>query len=381
MSETRVSNNVTEILMISSAAGESGIGDYVEDLSKGITDSKLSHLIIPMGCNNPLVFAKIAVQAALSGTDLIHVQHEYGQFGKKSLMSLVFFPVLYAMTAVNDTPVVLTVHEALNEDLVTTPFKSAKELYIQVLNRATVSQADHVIFLSETSAEEMKRSVTVGSHSILPHGVRNEPHIDISKEEAKVRLGYDADSVLIAEPGYVEPRKGNEKLLELAKRFSEYEFVIAGGPAKPAYQSYYDRMARESPSNLVLTGRLDKTQFHTTFAASDLIILPYQGVSQGGVMNSVSQSGILNRCATYGKPTITSDEPYFRDIEDEWGCIVTCDFEDVEGVKRTVEDLIEDEARRVELSKAIGRFAEAHSFRSVGQEHERIYERILVANG
>lgn len=371
---------MNDILMISSAAGESGIGDYVEDLSKGIPDSTISHLNIPMECNNPLVFAKIAVQAAFSGADLIHVQHEYGQFGKKSLMSLVFFPTLYATTTLSDTPVILTVHEALNESLVAAPFKNSKRWYINLLNRATVSDADHVIFLSEHSAEEMQQSVTVSSHSVLPHGVRSERYITLPQEEAKVQLGYDADDVLISEPGFVEPRKGNEKLIKLAERFSDCEFIIAGGPAKPAYQSYFDRIAKESPSNLTLTGRLDKTQFHTTFAASDLVLLPYQGVSQGGVLNSVSQSGILNRCATYAKPTVTSNEPYFRNIEQEWECIVTCDFEEIEEVARTVGELVESDGRRATLSQAMERFAEAHSFRSVGHEHEQIYDRVLAEN-
>lgn len=358
------------------ADGRSGIGDYVEDLTGEMSDSTVETVTLPMGSNDPTKFVGCAVRIAQREADVIHLQHEYGMFGTVASMSWVFFPVLYLLAALRGTPIVITIHEGLNSDLVVPPLAWAKGLYLDVLNRMVVLNVAHVLFLSKSTAREFTESVPVESYTILPHGAENERLVDIEQEEAKRRLGYDPDETLVTGPGYVEPRKGSERFVELATRLDECEWLLAGGPAKAAYEEYFESIESRAPPNLRLSGFLDRERFHTTFVASDLVVLSYQNTEQSGIVNTVNQSGVLNRCATYGTPVLASDLPYFRTLEREWECLHTCDFDDMDAVEAVIRELLADEEERERLSTRIREYAESQSFAEVARQHEHIYRDV-----
>ena len=359
------------------AEGRSGVGDYVEDLTGEMSESRVEKVPLPMGSNDPRKFVRCAFRIASRDADIIHIQHEYGMFGTVAAMSWVFFPLLYVLAGIRGTPVVITIHEGLNEELVVPPLKRLKGIYLYALNRLIVLNVAHVVFLSDNTAAEFTESVPLVSYTILPHGADLERHLDISKDEAKRRLGYDSETTLITAPGYIEPRKGSDQFLELAARMEGYEFLLAGGPAKGAYEEYFEDIENRAPPNLRLSGFLDKERFHTAFIASDLVVLSYRNTEQGGIINTVNQSGIFNRCATYGTPVLASDLPYFRELEREWACLRTCDFEDTEAAAEAIRELLTDEAERARLSARIREYAENQSFTEVAERHEHIYRTVV----
>ncbi|MEF8973768.1 MAG: glycosyltransferase family 4 protein [Haloarcula sp.] len=363
------------------ADGRSGIGDYVEDLTGKMTGSAVETVTLPMGSNDPTKFAGCAVRIGSRDTDVIHIQHEYGMFGTVAAMSWVFFPVLYVLAALRGTPVVITIHEGLNEDLAVPPLKWLKGLYLNALNRMIVLNVARVVFLSQNTANEFTASVPIRTYTVLPHGAEDERLLDIEQDAAKRRLGYDPDETLITGPGYVEPRKGSDRFIELADRMDEYEFLLAGGPAKQAYEEYFERIEDRSPQNLTLTGFLDKERFHTAFIASDLVVLSYQNTQQGGIVNTVNQSGVFNRCATYGTPVVASDLPYFRAIEREWDCLRTCEFDDTDAAEGLIRELLSDEEELDRLSTRIREYAESRSFTEVAKRHEGIYRSVASVRG
>jgi glycosyltransferase involved in cell wall biosynthesis len=355
---------------------ESGIGGYIEDLTGEMSECRIERETLPMECNNPVTFARRAVRIGLTDADVIHLQHEYGIFGTASLMSWVFFPILYVLAALRGVPVVLTIHEGLNEGLATEPLKRFKQVYLAALNRIILLYVTHVVFLSKNSADEFTESVPLTSYTVLPHGAHTGRSVDVDEETAKHSLECDSDRAVLTEPGYVEPRKGSHLLVDLADRLSEHQFLLAGGPAKQSYEGYVRQIEDSAPCNLTVTGFLEDEAFHSAFVASDLILLPYQNVDQSGVVNTVNQSGIFNYCAGYGKPVIASDTAYFRSLERQWGCLRTCDFEDLENVEATVRELLNDAEARERLAERIRAYAEANSFAEVAKRHERIYRTI-----
>jgi glycosyltransferase involved in cell wall biosynthesis len=364
--------------LIAPAKEQSGIGDYTDDLFDGMRGVNIERNVLPADSNNPLKFTECAIKGGLTDADLVHIQHEYGLFGPGSILSFVFFPIIYLLSITRNLPVVITIHEALNKDLVTSPLYRFKQFYIKFVNICITLHPSYVIFLSKNSYQKFSNSVSLEKYEILPHGVNPERRIECSQGEAKQKLGYEPTDTIISEPGYVEPRKGNEILIEIAKQLPEYEFLIAGGPANEEYTDYFEEIQQRSPSNLKITGHLPEHLFHATFMASDIIILPYRRVDQRGIINSLNQSGIFNRAATYSKPVITSDLKHFENVEAEWNCPLTRDFDEVDIVIETIQNLLSNKSECEELSREITKYAKANSFVKIAQQHLDIYYQVVT---
>jgi glycosyltransferase involved in cell wall biosynthesis len=354
----------------------SGVGDYTEELVSHMSTVEPTVVPLPEG-DDPVAYLRRVLRIRTVEPDLVHVQHEYGMFGPFTLMTWLVFPAVYLQCRLLGIPVVVTVHEGLNGDLVSEPLVRVKRVYVRLVNLCIAWTVDHVVFLSSNTKREFLRSVDVRSHTVLPHGANTTRRIDCSRAEAKRRLGYEPDDLVVSEPGYVEPRKGTAILNQLAARMPEYEFLVAGGPASDAYREYFEEIRRNAPDNLRVTGRLPEDEFHTTFVASDLVVLPYRETEQRGVVNTLNQSGILNRCTTYGNVLVTSDLEYFGTMNEEWGCLHLVDFEDVETAVDEIEALLADGAERDRLVEAARAYAEANSFDSVARRHGEIYRRLV----
>lgn len=373
-----VDQRTVDVLMVTGPSdGASGIGDYAEELTSQMPGARVETVSLPVESGGLLPYLARAVEVGTADADLVHVQHEYGMFGSFALSTWLFFPLVYLLCRLRGVPVGLTVHEALNRDLVAAPLKPVKQIYVELLNRCITLDSAFVVFLSENTARRFTASVPLESYTVFPHGVNVTRRVDLSSDEAKRLLGYDPSDVVVSEPGYVEPRKGYERLIDLAERLPEYEFLVAGGSSSEAYEAYLDALERRAPDNLRITGRLDEERFHAAFVASDLVVLPYRETEQRGVINTVSQSGIFNRCATYGNPVLASGLEHFQLLEEEWDCLRTHGFEEPDVAADVVERLLTDEAECDRLSRNIRAYAEANSFRSVAERHVALYRVFL----
>lgn len=371
----------THVLMVAGqASGSTGIGDYADELTAHMSGIHIETIALPDHSDNPIPYLRQALHVGSSKSDVVHIQHEYGMFGSFALMTWVFFPVIYLLCAVRGVSVAVTVHEGLNKNLVTNPLKPVKQIYIEALNRCIALGADHIIFLSENGKEEFTESVNIDTYTVLPHGVNTTQPIEFSQEEAKQRLGYEPTDIIVSEPGYVEPRKGSKTLVGLANRLPEYEFLLAGGPSSDAYTDYFEHIKSRAPENLRVTGRLPEDKFHATFMASDVIILPYRETEQQGVINTLNQSGIFNRCASYGKPVIAADLEHFHMLNEDWDCMWIADFNNSDAAASNIERILHDDTERKRIRENISRYAEANSFVAVAEQHVKLY-RQLTDNG
>lgn len=356
---------MVEVTMLTSPDGPCGIGTYASDLVSALPDSVdvQQTLIPPPTVWNPIPLLRGAIEAGLADGDLVHVQHEYGLYGKASIYSWFVFPVLWLLTRISGAPLVLTIHSAWTEEMAPTdtPRQYPVRFYIWLNNAMLATVADVLIFLSAECCEDFNSSVDVDSQTIH-HGV-NLDTFDFSQAEAKRQLGFDPERTLVVEPGYIREQKGCHRFVDLAEAFPEYEFVLAGGP-QGGHEDYAERIEASAPENLSITGHLDDPEFHAAFAAADLIVLPYV---------EMSQSGVFNYCAAYATPVATTDHPYFRRITDEWGCPVLFD-DDTEAMISTVDRLLDSPLERERVSERLEVYANAHSFESAAEEHESLYQ-------
>jgi len=350
----------------------SGVGKYSDILAGELKDeAAVKRTYVPAESTRPLRFAGAAIDAGTADEDVVHVQFDYVIFGSFSLMTLVFFPILFVLKQVYDTDVVVTMHEALNPELVESPFRSLKRLYVSVLNRCISEPADRVIFLSDRTESIFERYLTEQQPIRVPHGVPKVATSNRTQRGAKEFFGYREDETLIVEPGYVDPRKGSHVFKKIASEMPQFNFMLAGGSPRAKHDKYAADVAAEAPSNLEMTGVLDDDAFHLSFQAADLVVLPYQETEQSGVTNVVAQSGVFNLAIGYELPIVASDCPYFRTIEAQWGCIKT--FDDVDNATVVISNLLADDDKRERLKNAADRFRETNDFQRVAHRHLSIY--------
>lgn len=363
----------SEICMVSTPDdGTCGIGTYTGSLMRALRgtseDLSLERVRVRLRALDPVHYAAAAIRAGRSDADVVHIQHEYGIYGPKSLTSWVFFPLLSLLARLRGTQVIITLHSAWTDRTISPPLLPLKRLYVRLNNWMLARCGDCFLFLSETCKDQFTESVALDEYEVLPHGVQDED-VDVAASQAKAAFGYAPDDTVVVEPGYVRPEKGHDRFVDVAAELPGYSFLVAGGPQDEADEAFLDRIRDEAPENVQVTGVLDEDRFHAAFRAADLILLPYR---------EVTQSGVFNWCVAHELPVLGSDAPYFRRLADEWGCVELIDPVDVEGTAEAVERVAADEAERRRLVDAMRAYRTESSMESVAESHEAVYRTVAT---
>lgn len=349
--------------------GSCGIGTYTGELRSEFEDNYETDLVsLELGSLNPGEYLQAALQAGTSRASIVHIQHEYGIFGPKSVMSWLFFPCLFLITTLRRQSVVITLHSAWNHDTINEPLKPLKRIYVRLNNHMVAFVADHILFLSENCKEDFLKCVSLDSDNfeVFPHGIPTDTKAMCTKQ-AKDEFGFEENEFVIVEPGYVRKEKGHDIFIELAKQCPNYEFLIAGGCQNGRQDEYYRQLQDLAPSNVTITGVLDDDQFHATFNAADLIVLPYR---------DVSQSGIFNWCVAYGLPVVCSNSGYFQDLNEDHGCVGLFNIDNTDEMVESITSIIEDPQKRETLSKKMKEYRDSRAMDKVAQQHTELYHSL-----
>ncbi|WP_128475804.1 glycosyltransferase [Halorussus pelagicus] len=359
---------MTKVTFISTPDdGSCGIGTYTGTLLKNLdTSLDIRHVTVPLGSWNPFSYLAAVLQLKGDHSDVVHVQHEYGIFGPKSLMSWLFFPALYVISNIFGEEVVITFHSAWNDETIGPPLMGLKKIYVRFNNSLLAAVADHAIFLSDNCKERFLQSTSLSSYEVLPHGVQTDT-VEIDSATAKETFGYKPEETLIVEPGYVRPEKGYETFLDVARNAPDYEFLIAGGNQNEDDAEYMANISQQAPENVQITGVLNDSEFHAVFNAADLILLPYE---------EVTQSGIFNWCVAYELPVIASDEQYFRNLNTQWNCVSLFDSGNADAALANVRELLDDEDQRTRLVAALKDYRKSQSIDGVADKHVKTYQQL-----
>ncbi|WP_255149711.1 glycosyltransferase family 4 protein [Halorarius halobius] len=344
--------------------GSCGVGTYAGDLRAVLADEAVAvdHVELATNTRSPLHVARVAWRAGTADVDAVHLQHEYGLFGPMTYLWWAFAPVLFLLSRLRGVPVVVTLHEAWDRETTGETAAWLQYAYVRLVNWSLALLADRLVFLSDSRAEAFTGTVETSHATRLPHGVNlvdAEPTVD-----ARDRLGYDPEDTLVVEPGYVSPQKGADTFLELAERFPDAEFLLAGGARTPGDEAFIGELESQAPENLQITGVLDDELFRGVFDAAGLAVLPYR--KQG-------QSGILNWCIAYGLPVVAGDVDYFREVADEWDCVGLFDPDDIDDAAAAVDQYLTDPEAREQLAAGMEQFRTENSFAAVARRHADLY--------
>jgi len=295
--------------------------------------------------------------------DVVHIQHEFGLFGKFAGVSVVPLILRFRLTGI---PVVTTLHTVYRDP------PEAHRLILQSIllhsNRVIVHEAFQKEILLKIAPLE------AGDHiQIIPHGAREldpVPH-------ARAQLKLPADKKIILLIGYFRPSKNFDLIVDLLpdilQAYGEAVLVIAGktrGNEHLQYRRHLFGKIRQSPANdhiYLIRGQLKQQAFDTILSAADVVVLPY-------TINS--QSGILAHALAFGRPVVASSSGAMKGIlaRSGAGLASESDREFVENIVRVLSD--DDFSAR--LSANAKRYVrDVISWSHIAREHMEIYREFI----
>ena len=295
--------------------------------------------------------------------DVVHIQHEYGLFGKPKGVNII--PLLYRFK-LSQIPVIITLHTVYED------FSRENKIILEALIRA----ADAIIVHEEYQKETILNKI--GSFDniwVIPHGSREIQLIP----DAKQMIGIDEAEKVILLCGYFRPAKGLERIVRIfpriAERVKDAVLVIAGKMRQQEYSEYRDeffRLVNNSPvfdRIKVLRGQFPQKTFDAILSAADVVPMPYL---------KGSQSGILAHCLAFGRPVVVS--PEVRGLREmltraKCGLIANDDDEFVEHIVR----ILTDDGFRSELSKNARDYVrETLAWQIVAKNTIDVYHKVVI---
>ncbi len=229
----------------------------------------------------------------LGGVDVVHVQHEYGIFGRNPG---VFKALREAVKRGLASIAVATLH---------TVYHSSTDRHDALEAQMEASKLDGVIVHSYLQEFELQaQGFNTTSVFKIPHGTLLNPYLGHPRDKLLEKVGLDPsemDDVIVVMPGFLRPDKGLDVLLSAAaltdRRFT---LIVAGEPAGVDVDSLPSMRGRVK----VLDRYLSSDEILMLAAASDVIVLPYKDRP-----GKYSVSGILHLSMGSLKPLVGTRVP------------------------------------------------------------------------
>ncbi len=196
------------------------------------------------------------------------------------------------------------------------------------LTRLTLKNGTHFIVHAKEEQTELKQIMSHPDCQVTPHPSYNAFCFEhMTKAQARERLGLLADEKALLFFGFVRPYKGLKYLINAMPRVKEclgnMKLLVVGEFAGPDDKAAYIRQIKElsaadaalEASILIYDGYTPDREVEQYFAASDMVVLPYE---------SATQSGIVQIAYGFGKPVVVTDVGGLPDVvsHDRTGYVV-----------------------------------------------------------
>ncbi len=354
---------------------ECGIATYTQYLSDALRSLQNEvYVVSHLGGSGPQVFpafdyddgdlAEKAFRVMVRLTpDVVHIQHEFGLFGKHHGIAVIPLIMQFRMA---DIPVVTTLHTVYRE--------ISREH--QVIIESICTNSDRVIVHEPYQVNSLQKYLPDGLScrvAQIPHGARLLEPVS----EAKQRLGLPGDKKIILIIGYFRPSKNFELVVdifpEILSRCPEAVLVVAGktrGTEHKAYRNFlFDKIAGSEAKDkiYIIRGQLPQNVFDTILSAANVVVLPY---------NISSQSGIMAHCFSFGKPIVTSSTEAMRQTLQKTGTGIICEnnHDYIDAIAR----ILTDDQLAKNLSRKAREYVKKEiSWPQVAQRHVELYSSVM----
>lgn len=288
-------------------------------------------------------------------------------------VDLLHAPV-YVGPVVAPCPMVVTVHD-LSFYLYPELLRRASRAYLQRMTRQSVARAAGIIAVSHATRHDLIQVLGVAPErvTVVHNGVDAvmRPITDDAAMAAfRRRRGLPERLILFV--GTLEPRKNVPALLEayalLRQRWSvDHRLVLAGGRGwgYDAIEAALTRL-RLGPEDVILPGFVPQDELPLWYNAADLFVYPaiYEGFGIPPL-----------EAMACGVPVMVSNRSSLPEVVGDAGVVV--DPDDVEGMARTMHDILSHAERRSALRAAGLARAAALSWQETALKTALLYHRIL----
>ena len=348
-----------------------GIAVYTEELSEGLKKNGLDVHQLFYKRGSATSFLRLLPQ--LRKYDIVHIQYEYGLFGRFAGMK--FVPLLLIMRFLGVKKIVITMH-TIHDKKEKLIHKSRlwiglrKNIIYPFQNIIMGLFSDAIIFHTNFLAERMHEVYNVNRKKlfVIPQVVKDNTSI-IDKQTAKKKLGIKGPLYLMI--GNVGYQKGYDIIIKHSKEIGKN--IILFGSTVEKGVTYLDKLkeyVKENhlEKNVIINTEIDRLgtgnkKWWLYFSAADLVLLPYRSMTTSAIFINAMQAH---------KPAVGSNTPYFNEIAKKYGCIKVAKTEDdyPKVIKEAMKNL-------KQMGKEARRFHEDNSFRVISQEYKRLYNKLI----
>jgi len=316
---------------------------------------------------------------------VVHIQHEFGMFGKPVTMSVM--PFLYLFLRLLRVRTVSTIHSTIFPDSLSDG--SIGELLpiaswipkiviligLHIVYGPACRLSDLVLVHQRSHKTKLQRYYRIRENKIsfIPHGVGHTEYAATQEclSRWKSTIGNRRVALYF---GYLSPRKGIDYLLEAFEKFSlenpEWMLILAGGLSKEYYRPYFEHIKdsirhRNLKDRILMTGFVAEGDADAIFTLCDIVVLPYTMV--------VGNASACNLAIGYGKPIIASNlSPFTEEIEDGQHGIL-CDPQNSAQITRALEKLSDDPRLYTEMCMNIQQIRASRDWENLALITQKLY--------
>lgn len=350
-----------------------GIATFAAALSTGLLargdDVDVVRCGVGPELEDPLVVGALGdgdVLGALSGEDVVFVQHEYGIYDGPDGDA-----VLAIMRGIS-SPMVLVAHTVLTHP-------SAHQ---RAVLRWACAMADAVVVMTETAHRRLVTGFGVPAHkvSVIPHGAATPP-----ATERRTPAGIDGTtaSPRVLTWGLLGPGKGIEWAIDAFGELGDLDpaptYVIAGAThpkvkelTGESYREMLVARAEAVGANVVFDDSYrDLESLTELIRSADLVVLPYDSVDQ-------VTSGVLVDAVAAGRPVVSTAFPHAVELLSSGAGIVVAQ-RDPAALAAAIRIVLTDPNAARSMAAEADRLAPGLSWPSVADRYAELAARVAGA--
>lgn len=361
------------VAMITPWNRRGGIADYSQQLVSSLRGTGVRVTPVPIehpGTPFPWRFNEIFDDVP-SSADIAHVQFEAGLFGRFGT-SGVCAPSFFNRLSSTSVPSITTLHEIHRTHSHRTRFGNRfLEWRDYFYERSAISSSEAVVVHTHEAREVLRNRHGESVDAVaFRYPVEEEP-VSLPKDAAREHLELDDAGRLILTFGWVESKKRYGSVIETLPDLPDVTYVIAGEPRNREAKRYLERILEYAAElgvrdRVHVRGYVEDSDVPYLFNAVDMVVLPY---------DRISQSSVLNLALAYQCPTITPALPVFEEVVEAYDCLVTYDEED--SLTDVLHRTLTDQSLRKRLVLNAEAYAESETWESFAVETRSLYERII----
>lgn len=237
--------------------------------------------------------------------------------------------------------------------------------------------ADTVHCVSKITADQVKKEYGVDS-IVIYNGIDTQKYKPIVHYNKRIKIIYTGSYVQRKKPQYV---------LELAKHFPEYDFIMYGSHADT---TLYESISSEAKKyhNLTVEKQIPREQLIEQFQKADIFLFPTLHEGFANVLLEATAVGLpviafnissVPELIEHTKNGFLTKVKFKKGTNEDLQSLKFSEVElDLEEMKKQLHYLAEDETARKQMSRNARTITERFDWRNIAKEYEKTYERMCA---